>query len=145
MPERVREGFVRLFDHAQGHPRLDHWYWGEGKSPSVTPWLISPGGYTQPWTIFVAEPGKEVLAVNFDWIHRRGAGFPDDVVRRFANRIRPVVDATEQLDRAEQDGWRRRPSLLAVQLFSHPEAADLIINALDELYDDEPSPTIAAA
>jgi hypothetical protein len=63
MAEPVRSGFDRNFQHARTQPRFDHWYWGDGRAPSVTPWMTSPGEYTQPWTIFVDEPGNELLAV----------------------------------------------------------------------------------
>jgi hypothetical protein len=136
MSEHVRAGFDRIFQHARTHPKFDHWYWGDGRAPSVTPWMTSPGGYTQPWTIFADEAGKEVLALNFDWIHRRGSGFTDDAVHRFADRLRTLPGVAPQIDQAQNSGWRKRPSLQAQSLFSRPDAAERVIAALDELYDD---------
>jgi hypothetical protein len=98
--------------------------------------MTSPGGYTQPWTIFADEAGKEVLAINFDWIHRRGAGFPNEAVRRFADRIRALPGTAAQVDQAQNSGWRKRPSFQARSLFSHPDSTAQIIVALDELYAD---------
>jgi hypothetical protein len=101
--------------------------------------MTSPGGYTQPWTIFVDEAGKEVLAINFDWIHRRGAGFPNEAVRRFADRIRAIPGTTALVDQAQNIGWRKRPSFQARSLFSQPDSTAQIVTALDELYADPAS------
>ena len=136
MAEPVRSGFDRIFQHTRTHPKFDHWYWGDGKAASVTPWMTSPGGYTQPWTIFVDESGKEVLAVNFDWIYRKGAGFTDAAVQRFADRIRALPGTASQVEQAQSNGWAKRPSLLAQTLFSEPDAAEQFVHALDELYAD---------
>jgi hypothetical protein len=139
MTEPLRSGFAHIFQHAQTHPQFDHWYWGDGRAPSVTPWMTSPGGYTQPWTIFVDEAGKEVLAINFDWIHRRGAGFPNEAVRRFADRIRVLPGTAALVDQAQNSGWRKRPSFQARSLFSQPDSTAQIVTALDELYADPAS------
>lgn len=135
-PPEVRSAFTELFERTRGHPKFDHWYWGDGRFPSVTPWMASPGGHTQPWTIFTDEGGKNVLAINFDWIHRRGAGFSTEAVDRFAERIAALPSASEPVEVARLAEWRKRPSLSAEQLFADPNSLAYILEALDELYAD---------
>jgi hypothetical protein len=135
----VRFAFTELFAHARQHPKFDHWYWGDGRFPSVTPWMTSPGGHSQPWTIFTDEGRKELIAINFDWIYRKGAGFSAEAIDRFARRIAELPDAADQVELAREADWRKRPSLLAEVVFADPDALSLVTDAFDELYADMPS------
>jgi hypothetical protein len=135
-PEGTRVALLALYESTPERAEFDHWYWGDGKTPSITPWLVSPGGFTQPWSLYTGEDGDHLLAINFDWISRRGRGFGTDVIERFADRIAALPGAARHVQSARDATWRKRPSLSANELFSSPDSLSRFQEALDELYGD---------
>lgn len=120
-----------VYEHAREHSSFSHWYWGEGQHPSVTAWF-HVGGFDVPvWSIYTG-PGGGVLAVNFDWIHRRGAGVPAESVARLAARLRDLPGVASLYADLEQKGYARRPSIPEASL-AGPGAAETVRTALDEL------------
>ncbi|WP_456862927.1 hypothetical protein [Geodermatophilus sp. SYSU D00691] len=121
-----------VYEHARGHARWTHFYWGEGQHPSATAWFAAEGVKLPAWNIYAAPQGKTVFAINFDWIHQRGKGLPADVVERLAERMRqlPGVPAL-YADLAERN-YAKRPSIPASALES-PDATGIIIRALEEM------------
>lgn len=134
-PAPVAAGVEELLDHATAHDAFGHVYWGTGAEPSVTPQFHTAFGDVQPWTFYMASGGKDVLAVNYDWIFKRGKGFPDPVVARFRDALAALSSVATRSADAQQVSWGRRPSIPAEPLFTDGSAVPILTRALDELLD----------
>jgi hypothetical protein len=121
-----------VYEHARSHPQFSHWYWGEGSHPSVTAWFSVHGFDVPVWSIYTAPGGRSVLAINFDWMHRRGAGLPVDVVERLAERLRTLPGVPALYADLAERGYAKRPSIPETSL-SGAGAMEVVKNALDEL------------
>lgn len=136
----------RLFEHAEKHPSRDSWYWGDGKVPSVTPWMRDERGTTQPLSIYVGgENGTRSLYVNFDWIHRRGKSFDSAAMERFADRLSRLPGMATFADEARSSGWAKRPGIRE-EVLRDPAVVAGLIEALDDLYGqhaEQASPPVA--
>lgn len=121
-----------VYEHARTHPAFSHWYWGEGSHPSVTAWFSVRGLDVPVWSIYTAPQGRGVLAINFDWMHRRGSGLPAEVVERLADRLRPLPGVAELYEDLAERGYARRPSIPQSSLVV-AGAREVLLGALDEL------------
>ncbi|WP_143424985.1 hypothetical protein [Geodermatophilus pulveris] len=121
-----------VYEHARDHCAHSHWYWGEGQHPSVTAWFRVGGLEVPVWTIYTAPAGKGVLAVNFDWMHRRGAGLPAESLARLVTRLRQLPEVAGLYADLEEKGYAKRPSVPETSL-AGPDATDVVLSALEEL------------
>ena len=120
----------KLLAHAKRHTHEIHW--GAGRHPSATPSFPTRHTNVHPWTVAL-EAGQLVFAVNFDWIHERGRGFPEADVKKFSAALRTLPGTAARFDEAERAGWRKRPNFPVAFLFQEPSAVDVFLAALDDL------------
>jgi hypothetical protein len=127
--QAVRE----LLNHTRSQTSFEHFYWGEGKDPSVTAVHNTARGQVQPWSLYTAPEGRTTWAPNFDWIYKSDSRMPESAVRVFRDRISALPGAAPRLAEVESRGWKARPSLLADPIFADPAGLPTILSALDEL------------
>jgi hypothetical protein len=135
--QEAAAGLLAVYEHAQRHPATTLLYFGKGQHPSVTAWLDVSGANVAVWSIYT-DPLKTVFAINFDWMHRRGKGVAAQALDRLADRLRPLPGVAALYADLAERGYNKRPSIPADQLFTAPDAATSIIEAVDELIGDTP-------
>ena len=121
---------LAVYRHAHDHPAFSHFYYGEGRYPSVTAWFsVGEDERAAVWSIYTYED-KSVLAVNFQWMRDRTA---------LAKRLAPLATTLSSLAGLRDlprdlvaRNYMRRPSLGDITL-SAPNAKDVIIGSFDDL------------
>ncbi|MCZ2817918.1 hypothetical protein [Modestobacter sp. VKM Ac-2984] len=124
---------VTIYQHGQQHPRWTNFYWGEGKYPSVVAWFDVGDQNVAVWGIYTGPQGRTVLAVNFEWMFRKGIGVPAAQLDVLADRLRTLSGVEPLLSDLVDKRYARRPSIPEAALQS-PAAAGVITGALDELF-----------
>jgi hypothetical protein len=130
--QEAAAGLLAIYNHSQGHPAMTLLYFGKGRHPSVIAWFDVSGVNVAVWSIYT-DPLKTVFAMNFEWMHRRGNGVAAEPLERLADRLRPLPGVAALYDDLAKRGYNKRASIPADQLFTAPDAATIIIEAIDEL------------
>jgi hypothetical protein len=124
----VAENLLRIYRHAEAHQTFCGYYFGTGKSPSVTPWFELGDSRAAVWSIYTGER-KSVLAINFEWMRNRGADARLEPLARSLSKLPGWGEMPEWL---AESNFARRPSI-GPEILSKSGVADLIIQALDTL------------
>ena len=107
-------------------------YCGTARGPSVTATMAAGSLRTQPWSIFTHR--GVVWTLNLDWIHKQGRVLSTDFVESLAAELGDLPGLAEAFESGRSVGWRRRPSIAAEPLFTHPGAVHRITSAMDRLF-----------
>ena len=76
-----------------------------------------------------------MFAVNFDWLHKRGAGVSATALQEFVTSLADLPGVgVRRRGRAEVE-WRKRPSIPTAALFGAEAALPRITAAFATLYD----------
>jgi hypothetical protein len=123
-----------LLVHAMEKDSAQPVYWGVGVDPSATvSFTLANGQTVQPWTFYLAGSGTPGLAINFDWIYKRGKGATREATDAFADAIAQLPGIAARVADARANDWRKRPTIAADPLFADPNAVRVLIDALDGL------------
>jgi hypothetical protein len=125
-------GLLAVYNHARDHPAMTLLFFGKGQHPSVTAWFDVSGANVAVWSIYT-DPLRTVFSINFEWMHRRGSGVAAGALERLADRLRPLPGVAGLYANLADRGYNKRPSIPVNQLFTSPDAANTIIEAVDEL------------
>lgn len=117
-----------LIDWAR--PRVKHFYWGEGQSPSCTMVFDTSDGAIQPLTISTG--AYQGFSVNFEWIRKR----PNSMVEAFLDDASAIDAISELRDGIVAAGYAKRPNL-PLSLFDE-EVLQTLAKAIESLITDPP-------
>lgn len=120
----------QLYDWAE--PRVSHFYWGEGQTPSCTFIFEAPEGPIQPCGVYFTGSGLRI-AVNFDWMKRRPHAALEDMLAQL--QVLPPIEAMSD------EIVAKRPMLPAAEYADG--GIDALIKALDDLLAHRPEPSSA--
>lgn len=107
-------------------------YYGTARGPSVTATMAAGPLRTQPWSIFTHR--GVVWTLNLDWIHKQGRVLSADFMESLAAELHDLPGLAEAFESGRSVGWRRRPTIAAEPLFTHPGAVERIASAMDRLF-----------
>ncbi|MEQ7846708.1 hypothetical protein [Nocardioides kribbensis] len=106
-------------------------YYGAAQAPSVTATMVAGSLRTQPWSIFTHR--GVVWTLNLDWIHKQGRVLSADFMESLAAELGDLPGLAAAFESGRSVGWRRRPTIAADPLFTHPGAVERIASAMDRL------------
>lgn len=125
-PEGV-EAIQRLYDDADARYVFG---WDGGSSPSLTAYLTD--GAVRVAVAWRCSTGPSASwRLRFPRVPRR-SGARRERMRQILEPLRELPGVTAQLDRVEQEGRRRQPSI-PVSLLTAPQAADVIAGVVEDL------------
>lgn len=109
-------------------------YYGAARSPSVTATMSAGALRVQPWSVFTHL--GVVWTLNLDWIHKQGRVLSADVMESLASELGDLPGLAEAFAAGRAVEWRKRPSVPAEPLFSHPDAVARISAAMDRVFQE---------
>ena len=109
-------------------------YYGTARSPSVTATMSAGALRAQPWSIFTHL--GVVWTLNLDWIHKQGRVLSADFMESLASELGDLPGLADAFAAGRAVEWRKRPSVPAEPLFSHPDAVARISDAMDRVFQE---------
>ena len=103
---------------------------GVGGYPSTTAHIPIGGRDASVFTIYVFPSQQASVYINFRYILSRVS---DDIIARFANRLRTDPAMKERLLGLKEEGYRKHPSMQVDSVLAQPGAMDTFLDALGEL------------
>lgn len=106
-------------------PRVKHFSWGEGQSPSCTLVFNTPDGPIQPISIWTGT--FDGFSINFAWVRRR----PTPIVEQFLDRLSIIDQIGDLHDDTVAAGYAKRRSVPLDAL--DDERIAMLMGAIEEL------------
>jgi len=112
-----------LYDHFRD--RALRYYFGTGKSPSVTAVFATDHGHIQPWSIWTSPPS---VSLNFEYMRRADHGARERLLARLESEplIAPALESVSSSD------FEKRPGIKVAGILDQPGVMGTVIDALDE-------------